>query len=120
MTDEVRDTAEHKVASLARLEPRATRIDLEFIAEHHPRSEGTTRVEAALHIPRRTFRAEAEAGDIPTALDRVVDRLERQVRDHHGRRKKRLAKGNALESARPALESVDTAGEESEESRGSA
>ena len=120
VTDEVRDTAEHKLSSLARLEPRTTRIDLEFIAEHHPRIDGTTRVEAALHVPRKTFRAEAEADDVPTALDRVVERLERQIRDHHGRRKKRLAKGNALESARPASEPVDTTGEEPEESRGSA
>ncbi len=120
VTDEVRETAEHKLASLARLEPRTTRIDLEFIAEHHPRIDGTTRVEAALYVPRKTFRAEAEADDVPTALDRVVERLERQIRDHHGRRKKRLAKRNALESARPASEPADTAGEESEESRGSA
>ena len=120
VSEEVRKTAEHKLSSLARLEPRATRIDLEFIAEHHRRIDGTTRVEAAVHIPRKTFRAEAEADDVPTALDRVVERLERQIRDHHGRRKKRLAKGNGLESARPASEPVETAGEDSEESRGSA
>ena len=119
VTDEVRETAEHKLASLSRLEPRTTRIDLEFIAEHHPR-DGATRVEAALYVPRKTFRAEAEADDVPTALDRVVERLERQIRDHHGRRNRRLAKGNALESARPGSEPVDTVGEESEESRGSA
>ena len=119
VTDEIRETAKHKLASLGRLEPRTTRVDLEFIAEHHPR-DGATRVEAALYVPRKTFRAEAEADDVPTALDRVVERLERQIRDHHGRRKKRLVKGNALESARPASESVDTTGEESEESRGSA
>jgi ribosomal subunit interface protein len=119
VSDEVRDTAEHKLSSLARLEPRTTRIDLEFIAEHHP-GDGATRVEAALYVPRKTFRAGAEADDVPTALDRVVERLERQIRDHHGRRKKRLAKRNALESARPASEPADTAGEESEESTGGA
>ncbi|MEP6972843.1 MAG: ribosome-associated translation inhibitor RaiA [Actinomycetota bacterium] len=120
LTDEIRETAEHKLASLARLEPRTMRIDLEFIAEHHPRIDGTTRIEAALYVPRKTFRAEAEAEDVPTALDRVVGRLERQIRDHHGRRKRRLGKGNALESARPAPEPVDTAEEGSEERRGSA
>ena len=72
VTDEVREAAEHKLAPLARLEPRTTRIDLEFISEHHPRIDGTTHVEAALYVPRKTYRAEAEADDVPTALDRVV------------------------------------------------
>lgn len=112
VTDDVRDLAERKLAALARLEPRTTRIDLEFVVEHHPRPEGTTRVRAALHVPRKTFRAEAEAQDAPTALDRVAERLERQIRDHHGRRRKRPgAKGNALESARPIPGDADTAGE---------
>ena len=66
VTDAVRETAEHKLAAISRLEPRATRIDLEFIAEHHPRLDGTTRVEAAVYVPRKTFRAEAEAVDVPT------------------------------------------------------
>ena len=112
VTDDVRDLAERKLSPLARLEPRATRIDLEFVVEHHPRPEGTTRVQAALHVPRKTFRAEAEAEDAPTALDRVAERLERQIRDHHGRRRKRPGpKGNALESARPTPGDADTAGE---------
>jgi len=111
VTDEVREIAEHKLAHLARLEPRATRVDLEFIAEHHPRIDGTKRVEAALYVPRKTFRAEAEAQDIPTALDRVTDRLGRQIRDYHGRRKKRAARKDALESASPNPQTADTTGE---------
>lgn len=112
VTDEVRETAEHKLARLAHLEPRLTRIDLEFIVEHHPRPDGVKRVEAALHMPRKTFRAEAEAEDLPTALDRVAERLERQIRDHHGRRRKRSArKTDALQSARPAPEPTDEAAE---------
>lgn len=99
VSDAVRETAEHKLAAISRLEPRTTRIDLEFISEHHPRIDGTTRVEAAVHIPRKTFRAEAEAADVPTALDRVVERLERQIRDDHGRRRKRIARPDALDSA---------------------
>ncbi|HWC70119.1 MAG TPA: ribosome-associated translation inhibitor RaiA [Actinomycetota bacterium] len=97
VTDEVRETAGHKLAYLERIEPRTTRIDLEFIGEHYPAPDGVKRVQAALHIPRRTFRAQAEAGDVPTAIDRVADKLERQLRDHHGKRRASLHKG-ALES----------------------
>ena len=111
VTDEIRETAERKLSHLARLEPRTTRVDLEFIAEHHPRIDGTKRVEVALYVPRKTFRAEAEAKDVPTALDRVAERLDRQIRDYHGRRKKRAAKRDALESARPTPQTADTTGE---------
>ena len=111
VTDEVRETAAHKLAATSRLEPRATSIDLEFISEHHPTLDGTKRVEAALRVPRKTYRAEGEADDVSTALDRVVARLERPIRDHHGRRKRRLARIDALESARPAPEANDDTGE---------
>jgi len=101
ITDEIRETATRKLSSLGRLEPRAVALDLELIGEHHPRIDGVKRVEAALRIPRKTFRAHAEADDVPTAIDRVRDKLERQVRDHHG--KKQSAKHpRGIESARNA------------------
>jgi len=106
VTDEIRETAQRKLAPLERLEPRTTRIDLEFISEHHPKPDGMKRVEAALSIPRKTFRARAEAGDVPSALDDVVDKLERQLRDHHGKRRGRFHRG--LESAHPSAEAADT------------
>jgi ribosomal subunit interface protein len=87
VTEDIRMTAERKLAPLERLEPRTMRIEVEVINEHHPRLDGLKRVEAALRIPRKTFRAEAEAEDVPTAIDRVKDKLERQLRDHHGRRR---------------------------------
>jgi len=97
VTDDIREAAERKLAPLGRLEPRATAVELELIGEHHPTYDGIKRAEAALRVPRKTFRAEAEAGDLLTAIDRVKDKLERQVRDYHGR--KRPAKQKAgLES----------------------
>ncbi len=114
VTDEVRETAGHKLAHLERLEPRTTRIDLEFIGEHYPSPDGVRRVEAALHIPRKTFRARAEADDVPTAIDRVADKLERQLRDHHGKRRASVHKP-ALESAHLGATSADTEAEVSTE-----
>ena len=98
VTDEIKESAAHKLARLERIEPRTVSIDLEFIAEHHPKPDGTKRVEAALKVPRKTFRASAEADDVPTALDRVAEKLERQIRDHHGKKRAGLHKGG-LESA---------------------
>jgi ribosomal subunit interface protein len=100
ITDEIREAATHKLSHLARLEPRATLVEVEVIVERNPRLGGTHRVEGALFIPRKTFRAHGEGPDVPKALDQLSERLGRQVRDHHGKRRPRVTgKGNGLESA---------------------
>ena len=106
VTDEIRRLAEQKLAPLGRMEPRATTLDLEVINEHHPRLDGLKRVEAALRIPRKTFRAHAEADDVSTAIDRVRAKLERQLRDHHGKKKAAQTKG-ALGYAQAAAPDID-------------
>jgi putative sigma-54 modulation protein len=98
VTDEIREAAERKFAPLARMEPRATGIDVEIIGEHHPKLDGMKRIEAALRIPRKTFRAHAEADDVPAAIDKVKEKLERQLRDHHGKKRRAVHRGG-LESA---------------------
>ena len=108
VTEEIRTTAEHKLARLGRMEPRTVRVDLEFIGEHHPRLDGVKRIEAAWHIPRRTFRAHAEADDVPSALDLVAEKLERQIRDHHGKRRASIHKAG-LESAHLRAGAADAA-----------
>ncbi len=85
ISESVRDLVDHKLARLARLEPRTVRVQLEIISEKNPRLDGAKRVEASLDIPKRTFRAHAEHHEIGYALDELVERLERQVRDHHGK-----------------------------------
>jgi ribosomal subunit interface protein len=98
ITAAMREAAEHKLAHLGRIEPRITRLDIEIIAESTPRQ--AKRLEGALAIPRKTFRAHGEGRDVPTALDELVERLERQIRDHHSKRRTRTTgRGNGLESA---------------------
>jgi ribosomal subunit interface protein len=100
ITDEIRDAARHKLSHLAKLEPRATLMEVEVIVERNPRLGGTHRIEGALSIPRKTFRAHGEGPDVPRALAQLEERLERQIRDHHGKRRPRVTgKGNGLESA---------------------
>ena len=93
VTDRIRGSAQHKLARLERIEPRATRVDIQVIAEPNAQRVLARRVEAAVATPRKTFRAHAEAGDVDSAIDRLVDKLERQIRDHHGKRRARVAAG---------------------------
>jgi ribosomal subunit interface protein len=114
ISDHIRDVADHKLAKLSRLEPRSVRIEVEIISEKNPRLDGTKRVEAALEIPKRTFRAHAESHEVETAFDELVSRLERQVRDYHGKKRtEQKHAGNRLKSGQHVAE-------ESDESEGSA
>ena len=105
VTDDMRESAEHKLARLTRLEPRATRIELEFILEKNPRRAHLMRLEAAIDTPRKTFRAHAEGPDHAKALDLLAERLERQLRDHHEKRRARLLAGARSAANKLGLES---------------
>jgi putative sigma-54 modulation protein len=109
ITDQMRSKAEHKLAKLARLDPRAESVEVEVISERNPRLNGTKRLEATLLLPRHVIRASAAATDLDAALDQLAERLERQVRDYRAKRKKRLLPGfNRLKSPRNGPEGRET------------
>jgi putative sigma-54 modulation protein len=93
VTDRIRGSAEHKLSRLQRMEPRVTRIEVRVIAEPNPTNTRARRVEAALQTARKTFRAHAEAEDVDSAFDQLAEKLERQLRDHHSKRRARLGAG---------------------------
>ena len=91
--ERLRQVTEHKLTRLDRLEPKLTRLEVEVVSEKNPRQGGVQRVEAVASAPRKTYRAHADARDVESALDVVVERLERQIRDHHEKRRARLIAG---------------------------
>jgi ribosomal subunit interface protein len=110
ITDHLREVAEHKLGRLERMEPKLTRLQIEVISEKNPRQGGVRRVEAVADTPRKTFRAHADAYEVESALDVIAEKLERQIRDHHKKRRARLIAGaSRVKSAQAAPE---TAGEE--------
>jgi ribosomal subunit interface protein len=101
ITDQIREVTHHKLDKLSRMEPRAVRVEIEIISEDFPTQDGTKTIEAALEVPRHTFRAHAQGAKVEDALDLVAARLERQVRDRHGRLRQRIIAGaSRLKSAR--------------------
>ena len=115
VTDEMHASAERKLSRVGRLETRATRLEVMVIVEKNPRLAHLKRLEAALHTPRKTYRAHGESPEFENALDELVERLERQVRDHREKRRTKVLSGarsvanrNGLESAHPEGASADT------------
>jgi ribosomal subunit interface protein len=93
ITDQIWKTAEHKTAKIERLEPRIRRVVIEVIQEHNPRIDGSHRVEVACDTARHVFRATGSGRDVDTALDQVVERLERQITRHRGKLRDRRQAG---------------------------
>lgn len=93
ITDQVRALAEHKLDRLSRLEHEVTRCEVEITLEKNPRLGGAHHVEVSIDTPRKTFRAVADAKEVGSALDAVAEKLERQIRDHHKKRRSRLLAG---------------------------
>jgi len=105
ITDNVRRTAEHKLAKLERLDPRVVRVEVEIIGDLNPRIDGGHRVEVAFQSGRRTFRASGAGRDVESALDQVVERLERQLSKYRGKLRNRLFRRvNRLQSPRTSTE----------------
>jgi ribosomal subunit interface protein len=103
ITDTIRQAADRKLARLGRMEPKLLRLEVEVIAERNPRQGGAHRVEVVATRPRRSYRASAEAQEVEAALDLVVERLERQIRDDHERKRARLLAGaRSVRSAQAA------------------
>src|SRR3990170_7596251 len=93
VNERLRQVTEHKLTRLDRLEPKLMRLEVEVVHEKNPRQGGAHRVEAVASAPRKVYRAHADARDVESALDVVVERLERQIRDHHEKRRARLIAG---------------------------
>ena len=84
--EKVRARAERKLAKLLRFDDRILAMDVEFSEERNPRVADPHRVEVTLTTRSGLVRAHASATDPATAVDQVVDRLERQVKKRKGRR----------------------------------
>ena len=73
---------------------RLARVEVEVIAEKNPRQGGIHRVEARRgDAPQDVSSSRATLKEVERALDVVAERLERQIRDHHERRRARLIAG---------------------------
>jgi ribosomal subunit interface protein len=103
ITDQIRRTTQHKLAKIARLDRRVQRLEVEVIQERNPRvgSSGSHRVEIACATRRRTLRVAGAGGDVDSALDQAVDRLQRQISSYRGKLRDRLiGRANRLKSSR--------------------
>src|SRR5829696_6856659 len=96
--ERVRARAEHKLAKLQRFDDRILAMEVEFSEERNPRVADPHRVEVTLTTKSGLVRAHANATD---PADQVVDRLQRQVKKHKGRRVDRTQHAEGVKAIPP-------------------
>jgi ribosomal subunit interface protein len=88
LTERFRTHSEEKLAKLAKLDGKVTRIDVVVCEEHNPRLAGRrSRIELTCRTRGPVVRAEAAAADPYAALDMAVTRLEARLRRAADRRR---------------------------------
>jgi ribosome hibernation promoting factor len=96
--EKLRARAERKLAKLQRFDDHILSMDVEFSEERNPRVADPHRVEVTLTTKAGLIRAHANAVDPATAVDQVVDRLERQVKKLKGRRVDRTQHADGIKA----------------------
>ena len=86
VSDSMRAYVERKVHKLDRRVHDLTEVEIELTVEHNPRIAESQVAEATVHLKGHTLRARETARDMKAAVDKLVDKLVRQVRDLHDKR----------------------------------
>ena len=104
-TEPIRHAAEARLPKISKLLPKAERLEIEVIGERGSMSNGAVRLEGTIVAPRKSFRASSHGHNPEAAVDQLLSKLERQLRDHHDKRRSRLVSGGSrIKSARTSPE----------------
>jgi putative sigma-54 modulation protein len=106
--EKLRAHAEHKLAKVQRFDDRILAMDVEFSEERNPRVAESHTVEVTLTTKSRLVRAHASAADPASAVDRVIDRLQRQVKKLKGRRVDRTQHAEGVKAMAPPVQPAET------------
>jgi ribosomal subunit interface protein len=102
VSDRFREHVREKLTRLARLDPKAFRIDVEVCHESNPRLAGSCeRVELTLRSKGPVVRAEAAAQDPYAALDVASGKLEERLRRAADRRRTKHPHGHGASKVTP-------------------
>ena len=106
--EKLRAHAEHKLAKVQRFDDRIVAMDVEFSEERNPRVPQAHTVEVTVTTKSRLVRAHASAGDPTSAVDQVIDRLERQIKKLKGRQVHRTQHAEGVKAMTPPAQPPDT------------
>lgn len=86
VNDSIRTYAERKLRKLDRQLKDSTRVEVELQVERNPSIAESQVAEATVWLKGRTLRAREASRDMKAAIDELVDKLVRQLKDVHDKR----------------------------------
>ena len=86
VNESIRSYAERKLQKLDRRVHESTRVEIELAVEKNPSIAESQVAEATVHLKGHTLRAREAATDMKAAVDELVDKLVRQIKDLHDKR----------------------------------
>ena len=89
VTDSIREYAEEKLSKLERQLADPTRVELELAVERNPSISQNHVAEATIWTKGPVLRAREASADHKASIDRLVDKLERQVKRYREKRRPR-------------------------------
>jgi putative sigma-54 modulation protein len=86
VTPSIRDYAERKLAKLSKQLADQTQVEVELSEQRNPSIAESQVAEATIFTKGPTLRAKEASHDMKASIDRVADKLERQVKSYRERR----------------------------------
>jgi ribosome hibernation promoting factor len=86
VNDSMRSYVERKLHKLDRRVHELTQVEIELAVERNPSIADSQVAEATVHLKGHTLRAREAATDMKAAVDELVDKLVRQIKDLHDKR----------------------------------
>ena len=105
VSDAIRRYAEQKLAKLERHLDDPTRVELELAVERNPSIADSHVAEATIWTKGPTLRARESASDMRASIDRLADKLNRQVKRYREKRRRHGARRLAADTAAAATDS---------------
>jgi putative sigma-54 modulation protein len=84
--DSMRRYVERKLQKLDRRVHALTHVEIELAVERNPSIAESQVAEATVHLKGHTLRGREAARDMKAAIDELVDKLVRQIKDLHDKR----------------------------------
>lgn len=93
VSDSLKSSVEEKMSRLSRILPDTTEINVLFYVE-----KPSNKIEVTAKLPKRVLRAEVISDDMYSAIDQIVDKLERQMLKYKDRLRHKSRKDSSFEA----------------------
>ncbi len=107
ITDSIKERATNKLGKLEKLFQRDSDVHVTFSVVKHNQT-----VEVTIPLPKRILRAEVTSDDLYTAIDEVVDKLEKQMIKYKNQLQKKSRKDTSFKNEFDSTFSQDLLNEE--------